>query len=184
MANFVWPAEVQWPPPAHVLLNYDVTQPVASAEAVEAQGVLDSTAVVPDTHGGTRVVIVPPPEVLADLQGRVLALEEQMSALTDRVAAVEDRVSVHDQRLADLEAVIHVPPTVVDETATYATNALQVGVVVRTMQASGNPSSWTITDETRNGLPTTGYWHIDAAGGVSPTQAGVAGIGKHNKVEI
>jgi hypothetical protein len=27
MATFVWPPEVQWPPPAHILLNYDVVDP-------------------------------------------------------------------------------------------------------------------------------------------------------------
>ena len=27
MATFIWPPEVQWPPPAHILLNYDVVAP-------------------------------------------------------------------------------------------------------------------------------------------------------------
>ena len=27
MATFIWPPEVQWPPPAHILMNYDVVAP-------------------------------------------------------------------------------------------------------------------------------------------------------------
>jgi hypothetical protein len=27
VATFIWPPEVQWPPPAHILLNYDVVAP-------------------------------------------------------------------------------------------------------------------------------------------------------------
>jgi hypothetical protein len=60
MATFVWPPEVQWPPPAHILLNYDVVPPAAGA-IVETQGVLRSTDVVPYTSGGIRVVNITAP---------------------------------------------------------------------------------------------------------------------------
>ena len=59
MATFVWPPEVQWPPPANILLNYDVAPP--SGVLVEAQGVLRSVDVAPTPPGGHRVVIVTSP---------------------------------------------------------------------------------------------------------------------------
>lgn len=185
MATFIWPSEVRWPPPAHVLLNYDVAQPDAPQPA--EKGVLRSPDVVQLTHGALRVTeitIPPPPDPIAALDDRVAALEAQVVTLNQQMVDVQDLLAQHDQRLADIEALVNTPPTVVDETATVLTNSLQVGVIVRTMQASGDPTAWEITDETRNGLPTTGYWLIDAAGAVSPTQAGIAGIAKHNNVEI
>jgi hypothetical protein len=72
MATFVWPAEVQWPPPAHVLLNYDVVPP--TDVGIEAQGVLHSAFVPPDTHGGIRYVNITPPAGQAALTAGDLAM--------------------------------------------------------------------------------------------------------------
>ena len=60
MAMFIWPPEVQWPPPAHILLNYDVVPPAAGA-VVEMQGVLRSIDVAPYTSGGIRVINITAP---------------------------------------------------------------------------------------------------------------------------
>jgi hypothetical protein len=35
MATFIWPAAVQWPPPAHILANYDVVPPGVAAFLLE-----------------------------------------------------------------------------------------------------------------------------------------------------
>lgn len=60
MATFIWDAAVQWPPPAHILLNYDVVQPSDGAEAAQS-GVLRSVDVVQHTYGGVRFVAVNQP---------------------------------------------------------------------------------------------------------------------------
>jgi hypothetical protein len=88
MATFNWPAEVQWPPPVNILLNYDTTQPSGAATAGPSK-VLKSSDVADvhvDTHGGTRVVIVPPPQVLADLDGRVTTIEAEQDVQDGQIA--------------------------------------------------------------------------------------------------
>ena len=87
-------------------------------------------------------------------------------------------------RVAKIEARLYAAPIVVDETAYYPDADLAVGVTVRTMSAANLPTGWEIVSEYRDELPTTNYWLIDANGAVSPTEAGVAGIKKHNTVEI
>ena len=53
MATFIWPPEVQWPPPAHILLNYDVVAPggVLLSSRRDRRGEMEEEAM-------TRVVIV------------------------------------------------------------------------------------------------------------------------------
>jgi hypothetical protein len=165
MATFIWPAEVQWPPPGHVLLNYDTTPP--SAPAVETQaGVLSSSDFVSDTHGGTRVVLVPQPidPDVADLQDRVTSLEQQMALI---------------------EAQVHVPPVVLEQGITVAATLIVLNAVIANMQASSQPTSWAITYQDLNGLPTTGYWAIDSSGVVTVTQfAASAGIKRGSVITI
>ena len=160
MATFIWPVEVQWPPPAHILLNYDVMPPPADA-VVETQNVLRSTDVAPLATGAVRVTLVP-----------------------DRVAGLEGDAALINQRVTAIETRINVPPVVVDETAEHPASELVVGQVIRTMQASGLPTGWEIFGQTMNGLPTTGYWEISAKGQVTPTEFGVGGVRKHSNVEI
>ena len=83
-----------------------------------------------------------------------------------------------------LEARFNTAPVVFDETAYIPIGDVVVGQHIRTMQASNLPTEWAITSETMNGLPTTGYWLIDAKGVVTPTAFGVGGIKKHATVEI
>ena len=87
-------------------------------------------------------------------------------------------------RVAKMEKRLYAAPVVLDETAYYPDADLAVGRTVRTMSAANLPTGWETVSETRDGLPTTGYWLISAKGAVSPTQAGVAGIKKFNVVEI
>ena len=102
---------------------------------------------------------------------------EQFELLVARVSATENRVSA-------IEARLYAAPIVVDETAYFPDADLRVGEPVRTMQAANLPTGWVILYETRDGLPTTGYWNIDAKGLVTPTDAGVAGTKKFNNIEI
>ena len=88
------------------------------------------------------------------------------------------------ERIAAIEARLYAAPIVVDETAYFPDADLVVGETVRTMQAANLPTSWEITEELMNTLPTTGYWIIDPKGAVAPTSAGVAGVKKHSTVDI
>lgn len=58
MATFVWPPEVQWPPPAHILLNYDVVPPAVAM--LSEEGVLHTFNPIyrEEKDPMTKVVIV------------------------------------------------------------------------------------------------------------------------------
>ena len=65
MATFVWDPAVGWPPPASILLNYDVIPPASPAASDEPQVVLHTF--VPRTYGGIRFVNVTQPAAQAAL---------------------------------------------------------------------------------------------------------------------
>jgi hypothetical protein len=47
MATFVWPPEVQWPPPAHILLNYDVVAPGGAGLSLHRAGEMEERMTQP-----------------------------------------------------------------------------------------------------------------------------------------
>ena len=165
MATFVYDPAVRWPPPAWILLNYDVVPP--DAPVVAQQGVLRSVDVVQHTYGAVRyteVVVPAPPDPVVALDERVTALEGQM---------------------AEVEQQVHVAPVVIQQGISIDNASIIPNAVITTMQCGPPATSWAITYQDLNGLPTTGYWVIDSNGVVTATNMGAgAGIKKGSVITI
>jgi hypothetical protein len=99
------------------------------------------------------------------LHTRSISNEASIAALDARITTLEDQFEQVDQTL-----IPHVTSQYYDSVslAAYAPeNRVQ-------MVASNSPTSWEIVSETKNNIPTPGYWVIDGNGSVALLPEGAA----------